>query len=825
MRKKFLSMLLVLVTLTGNLTVYAENDIAVYLSVSKYAELVKDKNGMDMAYAKVVMSGKDSYTIDDVFVNAHEMYYDDGADGYASSESEWGLGVDKLWGDTSYNFGYQVNGGSVSVMGPGHVVADGDFIDAVIYKNLYPDTESYSCFDKFMIELDKDDELELTLSYVGGYDEDWNSIILPCNDAIITVNNEETEMLTDESGKVFISFDKAGEYIISAKKNKFLNDKEVPAITAPVCVVTVKEKPYVTMLNNLVEKYSSMDFEDAGGNLPWIVADLAVYEELYGKVLSENRKKEAASLIVGNIKEPAKPGDLAKSIIALTALGYDPRSITTKDYDSIDLVKMLTVLLNEGEEAVTNIYTLPYVIIALMQNEEYITNAEKDFLLQAVFDNKEKWQDTQDGTDAMTPMVLALSKFYDDENVKTVVDETVEIIKSQQREDGLIDGFEGYEPASTALAICALSSLGIDPDDVKKDGNSLIDGLFSTANENLDSFPNAFADEQGLRALLSWMLLEENAGKTMYDFSHVKVEKLNIPDISYCPVIFNVNPSDAAITISGGEIMGNNSFDLAEGKYQYTVFAYGYETVSGEIEVTSEEAQNHTKKIIDIVLDAEHSGGGGGASHGKDKEDVRDNVIEDVDKAETEIIEDTVEIPFSDVSKNDWYYSAVSYVYSNNLFSGTDKGFEPDLPMSRAMLVVVLHRLSGGEKVRTEVPFTDVEDSWYIDAVKWAVENGIVSGVTDTEFAPDDSITREQMATMIYRYANKYSDTVSDVNVEEELRFKDCEEISSYAVNAIRYALGCRILSGRGDGMLYPKENTTRAEVASLLMRFVEGTK
>ena len=234
MSKKVLSILMALIMIICAFPVCAEEstDITVFISLSKYGEIVKDKNGESVAYVEVGLSEKASYNLDDVFLTAHSLYYEDGEDGYASSESEWGFGIDKLWGDTSGNFGYQVNSGTESVMGLGHTVKDGDYIDAFIYKNSYPDTEGYSMFNMTHVKAYTDSKFELTLNYFSGYDESWNNIISPCGGATITLNGEETEFMTDENGKVLIKLENEGRNIISAIKKMSLNEEEVPAITA-----------------------------------------------------------------------------------------------------------------------------------------------------------------------------------------------------------------------------------------------------------------------------------------------------------------------------------------------------------------------------------------------------------------------------------------------------------------------------------------------------------------------------------------------------------------------------------------------------------------
>ncbi len=832
MSKKILSMLLALVMLLSAVSVGAEeeNNINVFLSVSRYGEVVKDKNGESMAYFEINLNGKSSYNLNDVFLAAHVAYYDDGEIGYASSESEWGFGIDKFWGDDSGNFGYQVNGGAETVMGLGYEVSDGDCIDAFIYKNAYPDTEGYAMFNMTHTEAFAGSEFELVLQYFSGYDENWNNIISPCADATITVNGEETEFITDESGKAIIKLENAGINVISATKKKVLNDKEVPAITAPVCVVNTKVNPAIEIIHNIAQQYTQIDYSEKDTNLPWIIADMLVYEELFPdseNILNEMQKQTALKTIADLVSNAEKPGDLAKYILALRALGYDAKTVYTEDFKSTDAVKKLTELIEAKDESVTNVYTLPYVIIALSQADEYATETRMNWLIDEAIKSKASWQTAEFGTDGMTPMILALAPYADsNETVKAVLDETIGVLKSEQREDGLIDGFEGYEPASTGLAICALSAAGIDADGVKNGEKSLVSGLISVANEELNGFSNAFATEQAFRGLLAWRLMADNKEKIMYDFSDYSMYEANVSGFEYCPIIFNVSPKNAEITIEGKEPVLNNCFDLDAGMYEYKIFASGYISETGEIKITADEAKYHLAKTIKISLKEKSFGGGGSSSdklNNKDKIEVNEPEKKEAEQTKPENEEEFNEKTFADVKSSDWYYPSVQYVYENKLFNGTDKGFEPSESMTRAMLVTVLYRLDAPEKTYENYVFGDVvQGAWYSQGVNWAAENQIVNGVSDSMFAPDNSITREQLAVILYRYAmyKGYDITVkdkSDISV-----FSDSNEISSYAADAISYVTAIGVMNGRDKNTIAPSERVTRAEVATMLMRFAE---
>ncbi len=831
MYKKIVSLWLVLLLSLSVCPVLAESsEVIVYLSVSQCGEIVKDKNGNDMACAKVHLSAKTGYTLDVVFTIAHEMYYPEGASGYASSRGNWGLGVDKLWGDTSYNFGYQVNGGTESVMGPDHSVEDGDYVDAVIYQNEYPDTEGYSTFDAHVVSTIIGETITLTLSYVSGYDESFSPVFSPCADATITINGEEAALTTDDNGCVSVGFENEGRYIISAQKTKNVEDINMPAIAAPVCVVTVMH-PAVRLMHNIAKRYAESNLEEAGGNLSWILADMAIYEKVFPdseNILTEKDKKEALEYLATVASQATKPGDLAKYILAFRALGYDAKRIYTKDFEKIDLVSRLMALVDGEDEGVVNIYTLPYVILALRQHADYANEEQINALLAAALDSKEAWQNTDFGTDGLTPMILALSHDYGtNAEVESVVDESISILLAKQREDGVIDGFEGYEPASTGLAICALSAIGYDAQMLINGGKNMMEGLLLLANEEYNGFSNAFATEQSFRGLLAWELLRENSDKPMYDFSDAPMHEANMSPAQNCPVVFDVTPSAAKVFIDGAIEYADNCYDLAAGVYEYEVSTSRYVTESGEIEVSLEEAAEHVVKTISVNLSPRYSGGGGGSIFIKheDNEKTETPPDEKNEQIEPEIPKESiiVENVFHDVQKEDWFYPAVQYVYEKQLFKGTDNGFEPNLPMTRAMLVTVLHRLEKPALMAENQKFTDVSnDAWYAESVAWAAENQIVNGVSDVAFMPEAHITREQLAVILYRYAtfcDYHTTQVDDAPLE---RYIDLELVSNYAQDAMAYALATGVLNGRTDNTLEPNGHATRAEVAAMLMRFAE---
>jgi hypothetical protein len=192
--------------------------------------------------------------------------------------------------------------------------------------------------------------------------------------------------------------------------------------------------------------------------------------------------------------------------------------------------------------------------------------------------------------------------------------------------------------------------------------------------------------------------------------------------------------------------------------------------------------------------------------------------------------------PFFDISLSDWFYSDVEYAYVNGLMTGVSATeFAPTAKLSRAMLVTVLYRYASasvGDGVLDVPPssspaFSDVpSNQWYSDAISWAAANGIVTGVGDNKFAPDEYITREQFATVLFRFAKEQWSVGSgqwsvDGDAGDLAAYTDIDDISFWATDALAWAVSSGIIRGDGGGSLNPQNTATRAEAAAMLRRFL----
>ena len=175
--------------------------------------------------------------------------------------------------------------------------------------------------------------------------------------------------------------------------------------------------------------------------------------------------------------------------------------------------------------------------------------------------------------------------------------------------------------------------------------------------------------------------------------------------------------------------------------------------------------------------------------------------------------------PFADVAEGDWFYEAVRLVHERGLMNGYSDGrFGPHDSLSRAQLAQILFNKEGGPAVNYLMEYSDVTgDAWYAEAVRWATSQGIAGGYGNGIFGSNDPITREQLAVMLWRYSD------SPAAANKELHFADADNISGYALEALRWAVENSILNGYGDGRLESKGLATRAQVAQMLKNFLEN--
>ena len=183
-----------------------------------------------------------------------------------------------------------------------------------------------------------------------------------------------------------------------------------------------------------------------------------------------------------------------------------------------------------------------------------------------------------------------------------------------------------------------------------------------------------------------------------------------------------------------------------------------------------------------------------------------------------------VELPFTDVNEENWFFESVYYVYRKGLMTGmTQTTFEPSGSVTRGMLATILYRQADAPTLEeSDIIFDDVKEAdWYHPGVTWGAYSSIVKGMGDGTFAPMEKVTREQLATMLYRYADEYA-KVDTTETGDTSKFSDYADISAWAADAMSWAVGAGILTGSDTGALSPGGSASRAEAAAMLQRFVK---
>ena len=430
----------------------------------------------------------------------------------------------------------------------------------------------------------------------------------------VSVDGAAAESVVD--GTYTNTWAESGTYtlVFTAKSGK---------LTSPTYTVKLNVQPEKDLvMHNIAAKYAASGVAQ-DSNSYWLAADMMAYEKTFPETANQLRaehKQAMMELAVKTMETSTKPNDLAKSIIALTAMGYDATKITTDSGVALDGVAKLAAMVNDEKNTdVTNIYTLPYVMIALQQfGDTY--KAGLDRLTTSALAHKDSWMDTKWGTDSMTPIMLALAPYVEtNPNVKDAMDKAVTAMAAYQKENGSVGN-----GASTGLAIAAVSALGMDPAAFVNatSGKSLVDGLLANAlasEDGFDSNAHSFGTEQGFRGLIALANYQEGKSYRLYDFSGQTL----VPAVATfwaknAAVSVKTIPSDAAVVVKRGETevaadKVHGAYDLPAGDYTYTVSKDGYVTKTGSFTITAEQVAGHEKQTIHVSLVSAGSGSGSGS--------------------------------------------------------------------------------------------------------------------------------------------------------------------------------------------------------------------
>ncbi len=570
----------------------------------------------------------------------------------------------------------------------------------------------------------------------------------------------------------------------------------------------------------------------------------------------------------------------SKAILDMHSIGINPKEMYPVNSNTpVDAVAKLNSVSPSNA-----IWTAAYTLLAYQQGDYSVGTQEADVVAAFLDTQLENggWTSFETAeADATGTAILALAAYYNkNPDVKAAVDKAIFYLSEVQLDNGGFGGTWGENANNAACVIMGLCAMGINPDtDIRfiKNGNSVVDRLLDFALENNSGFGfnagdttvNAYATQQGFPALIAaYQVIKNGTAYNVYDFS---INTLSPGRATGTDTVTTPSdPSGDNITITltiksdTGYWLKNKSVTISgTGATVYHALIKALESsgitqvgaASGYVESMTKGGRtlgefsngkdagwmykvNNTLPKVGLTECAIADGdkivwfytndwttvpGTTSSFGGSDNSPKKDINEEETKKEGTEVQKKPTftETTFADIKKDDWHYESVKYVYENNLMQGTGNGFEPESKMSRAMLVTVLYRMANPDEKTNNQRFSDVPIGlWYTDAVAWAAENNIVSGVSENKFAPDEDITREQMALIIYRFAKMQGYNVSDV--ADLSSFADTDDVSDWALDAIKWANKTELVNGTSETTLSPKATATRAQVAAILMRFCE---
>lgn len=629
----------------------------------------------------------------------------------------------------------------------------------------------------------------------------------------------DDETAVETSANYRYAADAAGVHklVFTAKSGK---------LTSPTYTVTLNVQPETDLLmDKIAAKYAASGVVQ-DGNSYWLAADMMAYEKTFpdsANKLTREQKQAMVDVAVKTLETSTSPGDLSKSIIALTAMGYDATKITTDSGAALDgVAKLADIVSDEKNVGDFFIYTVPYVIIAFQQYSEAY-QAQLDKWTSYTLKQKDSWMDTSWGTDSMTPIMLALAPYVEtNPNVKDAMDKAVTALAAYQKKDGSVGN-----GASTGLAIAAVSALGMDPAAFVNatSGKSLVDGLLVnalTSEDGFDSNENSFGTEQGFRGLIALANAKKGQPYRLYDFSGQTL----VPAVATfwaknAAVSVKIIPEDAAVVVKSGETevaadKVHGAYDLAAGEYSYTVSCSGYQTKTGSFTVTEAEAAGHARKTIHVSLVSAGSGSGSGSKT------VNVNV--------------KVMVPPADQSKR-YTYKHDSRSYTN-LLTTTGKVTVTAGSSVRDAFVTALDR--------DKIGYTEQSNGYFPTIGSWSeFERGeksgwmyLVNGSMPSVAAQDYELTGN--ATVVWFYTDDYSNdygseswnddssssgtttaptaptTPANPVPDKAMSFTDVKSNDWY-YSSVRYAYDNGLFSGVSHESFGPGDSMDRSMLATVL--------
>lgn len=597
---------------------------------------------------------------------------------------------------------------------------------------------------------------------------------------------------------------------------------------------------------------------------PWEVAGMINYNMLYGgsapvEISAISKQQFINNAIAAITDVNSSAAVISKNIIALSALGCD----VTKLYAVNSNVPINAISkLNARTITDEGIWAEIYALIAYAQGSYGNSAKEKaSALLSDILAKQEdagSW-DYYDMRVDTTGLVLEALAFYPNEDgVSDAITKGVSYLQTQIDGDGYYYSWGSPNACSTALAITGLAAVG---EDITKFKNSIIatatdivTGLLKTATYNqsirdYDSFANDY-EAQAFRGLIAAVFFQNAYGQYSYninDFRMIIKTPTHATGVSEPPVVPTDSGEPDKITVSvtikglyGNYILSSKRVSISKNSAVYVAFDKACKEAGINVVY---RGLNYVESINGLgEFDKGLNSGwlykvngelpiiGIGENILTEDSEVLFYFTEDwtLDEDATafaepkkKVTEAAIKAPFVDIAESDWFYDDVQKAYTLKLFEGIDEThFAPQMTFSRGMLATVLYRQAGTPKYEAGKGFNDIIiGEWYSDGAFWAQKEGIFDGYPNGDFDPNGAITREQVALVLMRYSQYMKLDVSKLSNLEG--YYDVDEISDWALTAMKWANAAGIING-SDNSLNPTADSSRAEAAAMLVRFIE---
>ncbi len=828
---------------TYHLIVTADGEYtpSVYVTIVKAGEVV-------MAQQELVVEDFNedgAFTVDDALYAAHEDAYDGGAAaGYESKiiESDYGSnwGITKLWGDTSGAYGYWLN--NASCWSLGDEVFAGDHLVAFVYQDQAYYSDAYAYFDQYTYTA-RVGQPVLTELIASAYDDSWNMIFSPFADADITAYDSAMQPLDEDTytvinnadGTYSVTFDAIGTYYLVAKSSAASAANIVPAVCR-VAVEAVSGDVYVTISDAgdivMAQREVTVIDRNADGKLDvdealyaahqaaytgGAAAGYGSYVGSYGLSLSKLWGSEGGNYgywvnntSCNSLGDNVTDGD---HLVAFAyAVGwsdayskFDEFEYTAKTDSAISL-ELTTAGYDENWATVWNSFA-GADIKAYDSNMQEVTKA--DYTVKDNGSGKYSVTFTEAGT-----YYLIAESTGDTVIVPAVCCVTVSAAGSSG------GGTASPSTMTISFAMETHEETWLSPRDVTLSVGATVADAFHKVIDRNSSFSYS-ANSNYVRSItykgttLGEFDMGPNSGwKYMVNgvASSIGMDSKTLNDGDELVWYYVVDYTEDADRDEGDYSMGGGTVitadDRAAAKNVKELIA-----AIGTVDEDSKEAITKARAAYEALTDVQ-------------KELVPNlDELKAAEKAYAELTGEIIAPPaegtFSDV-KEHWAAEAIEYVCALGLMNGVADGeFAPDDTLSRAMLVTILYRLESEPDIKAGDLYADVAvDVWYTDAVVWASENGIVQGHAEGGFAPNDNVTREEIAAILMRYSQykEYDVTQGGMGYRE---FADYDAISAWARPNVQWANAAGLIKGDENGMLNPQGAATRAEAATILMRYI----